>query len=49
MGEDDLLECMTHGPTVLCQKDTQKGNIGDNYRPICMPAINVETFNRSDS
>ena len=31
MGEDDLPEWMTHGRTVLCQKDPQKGNTADNY------------------
>ena len=31
MGEDDLPEWMTHGHTVLCQKDTQQGNTADNY------------------
>ena len=30
MGEDDLPECMTHGRTVLCQKDLRKGNTADN-------------------
>ena len=40
MGEDDLPEWMTHGRTVLCQKDPQKGNTGDNYRPItCLPLM----------
>ena len=34
MGEDDLPEWMTHGRTVLCQKDPRKGNTADNYRPI---------------
>ena len=34
MGEDDLPEWITHGRTVLCQKDPQKGNRADNYRPI---------------
>ena len=34
MGEDDLSEWMTHDRTVLCQKDPQKGNTADNYRPI---------------
>ena len=34
MGEDDLPEWMKHGCTVLCQKDPQKGNTADNYRPI---------------
>ena len=38
MGEDDLPEWMIHGRTVLCQKDRQKGNTADNYRPItCLP------------
>ena len=31
MGEDDLPEWMTHGRTVLCHKDLQKGNTGDHY------------------
>ena len=40
MGEDNLPERMTHGLTVLCQKEPQKGNTGDNYRPItCLPLI----------
>ena len=40
MGEDDLPEWMTHGRTVLCQKDLQKGNTADNYRPItCLPLM----------
>ena len=34
MGENDLPEYMTHGCTVLCQKDPQKGKTADNYRPI---------------
>ena len=34
MGEDDLPEWMTHGRSVLCLKDPQKGNTADNYRPI---------------
>ena len=25
---------MTHGHTMLCQKDPQKGNTADNYQPI---------------
>ena len=33
MGKDDLSEWMTHGRTVLCQKDPQKRNTADNYRP----------------
>ena len=40
MGKDDLPEWMTHGRTVLCQKDSQKGNTADNYRPItCFPLM----------
>ena len=40
MGEDDLLEWMTYGCTVLCQKDPQKGNAADNYRSItCLPLM----------
>ena len=34
MGEDGLPEWMTHGITVLSQKDPQKGNTADNYQPI---------------
>ncbi len=31
---------MTTGKTVLCQKDPQKGNVVDNYRPIsCLPIM----------
>ena len=40
MREDDLPEWMTHGRTVLCQKDPRKGNTADNYRPItCLPLM----------
>ena len=40
MGEDDLPEWMTHGRTVLCQKDPRKVNTADNYRPItCLPLM----------
>ena len=40
MGEDDLPEWMTHGCTVFCQKDPQKDNTTDNYRPIiCLPLM----------
>ena len=40
MGEDDLPEWMAHGRTVLYQKDPQKGNMADNYRPIaCLPLM----------
>ena len=39
-GEDSLPEWMTYGHTVLCQKDTSKGNAVDNYRPItCLPLM----------
>ena len=40
VGEDDLPERMTHGRTVLWQKDPQKGYTADNYRPIkCFPLM----------
>ena len=40
MGEDDPPEWMAHDRTVLCQKDRQKGNTADNYRPIpCLPLM----------
>ena len=40
MGEDDLPKRMTHGRTVLCQKDPRKGNTADNYRPVtCLPLM----------
>ena len=40
MGEDGLPEWMTHGRTVLCQKDPRKGNTADNYRSItCLPLM----------
>ena len=40
MGEDDLPEWMTHGRTVPCQKDPQKGNTANNYRPsTCLPLM----------
>ena len=40
MGEDDLPKWMTHDRTVLRQKDPQKGNTADNYRPItCLPLM----------
>ena len=36
--EEEVLEWMAHGRTVLCQKDLQKGTVVDNYRPItCLP------------
>ena len=31
MAEVDLPEWITHGRTVLCQKDPLKGNTADNY------------------
>ena len=40
MAEDDLPEWITHGRTVLCQKDPRKGNTADNYRPTtCLPLM----------
>ena len=40
IGEDGIPEWMTYGHTVLCQKDTAKGNAVDNYRPItCLPLM----------
>ena len=40
MGEDDMPEWITHGRTLLCQKDPRKGNTADNYRPIkCLPLM----------
>ena len=40
MGEDDLPEWVTHGRTVLRQKDPQKGNTADNHGPItCLPLM----------
>ena len=48
MGEDDLPEWITHGRTVLYQKDPRKGNTTDNYRAItCLPLM--WKLNRSDS
>ncbi len=38
MGTDTLPEWLTHGRTVLCQKDRRKGK--ENYRPItCLPLM----------
>ena len=34
MRDDHLPAWMTHGPTVVCQKDPGKGNALENYRPI---------------
>ena len=40
MGTDTLPEWLTHGRTVLCQKDRRKGNAVENYRPIsCLPLM----------
>ena len=39
-GERPLLDWMTFGKTVLCQKDQTKGSVVDNYRPIsCLPLM----------
>ena len=38
MGDDSIPAWMTHGRTVLCQKDPRKGNAVENYRPVtCLP------------
>ena len=38
MGDDSLPKWMTHGCTVLCQKDPRKSNAVQNYCPItCLP------------
>ena len=38
--ENEIPSWMTYGRTVLCQKDTKKGNAVDNYRPItCLPLM----------
>ena len=40
MGTDTLPTWLTHGRTVLCQKDPRKGNAVENYRPItCLPLM----------
>ena len=40
MGDDSLPAWMTHGRTVLCQKDPRKGNAEENYCPItCLPLM----------
>ena len=40
MGMDTLPKWLTHGRTVLCQKDPRKGNAVENYRPItCLPLM----------
>ena len=39
-GERPLLNWMTFGKTVLCQKDPAKGSAVDNYKPIsCLPLM----------
>ena len=39
-GQEELPEWMTKGKTVLCQKDSTKGNAVDNFRPIsCLPLL----------
>ena len=39
-GNDQLLDWLTYGRTVLCQKDRTKGNAVDNYRSIsCFPLM----------
>ena len=40
MGEESLPTWLTHGSTVLRQKDPKKGNAAENYRPItCLPLM----------
>ena len=40
MGDDNLSAWMTHGRTVLCQKNPRKGNAVENYRSItCVPLM----------
>ena len=40
MGDDSLPARMTHGLTVLCQKDPRKDNAVENYLPItCLPLM----------
>ena len=39
MGDDSLPACMTHGRTVLCQKDPRQGNAVENYHPITCPSL----------
>ena len=40
MGDDNLPAWMTHGRTVLCQKDIRKRNVAEIYRPItCLPLM----------
>ena len=36
----DIPKWMTTGKTILCQKDSGKGNAVDNYRPVsCLPLM----------
>ena len=36
----DIPDWLTKGRTVLCQKDLQKGDAVDNFRPIsCLPLM----------
>ncbi|XP_063611810.1 uncharacterized protein LOC134785404 [Penaeus indicus] len=38
--EEEVLQWTTHGRTVLCQKNPQKGTAVDNHRPItCLPLM----------
>ena len=40
MRDNSLPAWMTHGRTVLCQKDPRKGNAVESYRPItCLPLM----------
>ena len=40
MGKDSPPAWMTHGRTVLFQKDPRRGNVAENYRPItCLPLM----------
>ena len=48
MVHDSLLVWMTHGHTVLCQKDPRKGNTVESS-PNYMSPTDVEAFNRSNS
>ena len=40
VGNLNLLDWLTYGRTVLCQRDKSKGNAVDNYRPFsCLPLM----------
>ena len=40
MGDHSLPAWMTHGRTVLCQKNPRKGNVVETYCPItCLPLM----------